>query len=257
MPSAARAGIPYKHSTTALPLRSTPRDATRSHAPDVTLHHGPDSDSTTAADIDPHQHPIATDTDTDTADKVDSPVRTAASKAKASAHSRLASLGRLRSRGSVPQQKQNPQRPQPVLLGETHPGPVSPSDAGSQHKPSDASTRSTSSSVTTLSDDAKSEKKSIEEQPSRPSFWLATGNVPGDSNKPENDHASAIEEQYRRLIQPKSRMMHQTSSKLLRMTDDERPFTRVRQHIHHMHSYAYLFCAGTVFLLIVAPCCSM
>jgi hypothetical protein len=173
-----------------------------------------------------------------------------ATTAKARAHSRLTSIGRLRSRGSVPQQPQQQQQqhqsPQPASQGETISAqvPVSPSDAGSPHKLSDTSTLSNSSSATTLSDDAKSEKRSVEEQPSRPSFWLASGNVPGDANKSQPSNEGALD-QYRRLVQHRSRMMHQTSSKLLRMTDDERPFTRVCIHLLHLfaifvHSYTPL-----------------
>ena len=216
MTSAAHARIPYKHSTAAPPPRPAPRDATSpSHAPDVT----PDDDPVTTAAAGPPLSPAAL-----AADKVDSPAKTTASsvKSKSGVHSRLASIGRLRSRGSVPQYQQRPQ-------GETVSAqvPVSPSDAGSHHKLSDASAVSNSSSETTLSDDVKSEKKSVEQQPSRPSFWLASGNVPGDFNKAHDDNAEALE-QYNRLIHYRPRMMHQTSSKLLRMTDDERPFTRVR-----------------------------
>jgi hypothetical protein len=227
MTSAAHARIPHKHSTAAAsPPRPVPRDATSpSHAPDVT----PDDNhrasagpvTTTAAGCPLSPAALA-------ADKVDSQGKTTASsvKSKSSVHSRLASIGRLRSRGSVPQYQQRPQ-------GETVSAqvPVSPSDAGSHHKLSNASAVSNSSSETTLSDDPKSEKKSVEQRPSRPSFWLASGNVPGDFNKAHDDNAEALE-QYNRLVQYRPRMMHQTSSKLLRMTDDERPFTRVRSLRH-------------------------
>ena len=83
---------------------------------------------------------------------------------------------------------------------------------------------SSSSSETTLSDD-KADVKSIEDYPSRASFWLASAS---DFQK-EYDGSAAVE-RYERLVQHKPRMMHQTSSKLLRMTDDERPFTRVSLH---------------------------
>lgn len=242
--STSRASIPYKQHSTAAALarRPAPRDATRaSHAPDV-AHKAAHTNSNTTST--PSTSTSAATTavgagdfiavDFAAADKVDSPARTAASKAKAGAHARLASLGRLRSRGSVPQQ--HPQRPQPASQsqGETT-ALVSPSDAGSHPKLSDASTLSNGSSATSLSDDAKSEKKSIEEKPSRPSFWLASGNLPGDSTKADNDDC-VEEDQYQRLAL-RARMMHQTSSKLLRMTDDERPFTRVRCYTFFLHTY--------------------
>lgn len=153
---------------------------------------------------------------------------------KARAHSRLASFGRLRSRRSLHQDLQQ----QAASSGENKSTqvPVSPSDAGS-HKRSDTSTLSNSSSKTTLSDDSKDDAKSIDERPSRPSFWLASSNVPGQFTKDYDD--SGAVEHYQRLVQHRPRAMHQTSSKLLRMTDDERPFTRVSHaysSYHILHS---------------------
>ena len=110
-------------------------------------------------------------------------------KSKSRAHSRLASLGRIRSRGSIhntaaahqsrvaadaelPPSLHQPQDETVSLLAKpTHTGlaapPVSPSDAGSHHKASDTSTLSNSSSETTLSDDKSDDKsddiKSLEE----------------------------------------------------------------------------------------------
>ena len=229
MTSAAHARIPpaYKHSTAAHPPRPLPRDATSSsHVPDVT----PVDSSTVSAGNISNAAGHTTPPSTYTADKVDPQLKSGASSAKSvklRAHSRLASIGRLRSRGSTPQPPQRPQASQ----GETISAqvPVSPSDAGSQHKLSDTSASSKNSSATTLSDDAKSEEKPIEDTLSRPSFWLASGKVPGDAKKAQSDNL-AVSEQYQRLTQHRPRMMHQTSSKLLRMTDDERPFTRVCTH---------------------------
>lgn len=202
--------IPYKHSTTTLPHQS-PRYATSpSHAfkePDVIVVEKGVAPSRRSADT--------------SVDKVDSKAKTATSSVKSlRTHSRLASLGRLRPRGSVQKQQQ-----QPASQGETISTqvPVSPSDAGSSQKLSDTSTLSNTNSETSLSEDAKSDSKSVKERRSRPSFWLSSSNVPSESTK-YIDEVS----QYERLVQHRPRMMHQTSSKLLRMTDDERPFTRVR-----------------------------
>lgn len=143
------------------------------------------------------------------ADKVESQTKTVASS-KSKAHSRLASFGRQRLRGIVSIGDAPAQ-------GETLPRvPVSPSDASSQHKRSDASTRSNTSSETTLTDDAKSDIKSLDERPSLvdAATWL------------DGENTYDLYE-YERLLKRSPRMMHQTSSKLLRMTDDERPFTRV------------------------------
>jgi hypothetical protein len=166
--------------------------------------------------------PTAADSNTAAA-KVDSRSRPTATTVKSRAHTRLASLGRIASRGSA-------QSPLSHKQGETvaAEAPVSPSDTGS-HKRSDTSTLSNSSSETTLSDDAKSEVKSIEERSTRPSFWLASNNVPADFAAER--HPST--EQSERPTSYRPRMMHQTSSKLLRMTEDERPFTRVRIFIFY------------------------
>ena len=179
----------------------------------------------------------------DDAATVDSHTTTSkASTVKSRAHSRLASLGRLRSRASnqPPPKKQ----PETQLQSETRlvEEPVSPSDAGSHsHRPSDASTLSKRSSETTLSDD---DIKSSEENASHSSFLLASSNLPGDTTKEKSEA-----EQFGRLVQPKSRTMHQTSSKLLRMTDDERPFTRVRISV----SVCLLISCTTLLLCVSQP----
>lgn len=200
--------IPYKHSTTALP-RQGPRYATSlphvAHAqPDVT---------TSEQGVNPSGCSIRT-ADT-AADTLDSRSQKATSISKFRAHSRLGSLGRIRSRGSVKQQQDPETAPVPVPVPDTR-----------SHKLPEVSTLSNSSSETTLSDDIKSEINPLEKRPSRPSFWLATNNVPSDFTKGVGEFGEG--NRYKRLVQQRPRMMHQTSSKLLRMTDDERPFTRVR-----------------------------
>lgn len=201
MTSAAGASrIPHKHSTT-LSRQGTRSATSHSHVPDVTSseHRLHSSGSERRS-----RHP---DPNND---------NLAATTAKSRSHSRLASLGRIRSRGSIQQRE-----PLPALA------PVSSTDVGSRHKPSDTSTLSNSSSETTLSDDSKSDAKSIQERrPSRPSFWLASSNVPGDFAR-DRHTPSADTENHHRSVQRNPRMMHQTSSKLLRMTEDDRPFTRV------------------------------
>ena len=144
-----------------------------------------------------------------------------AASTKSKAHSRLASFGRQRLRGIVSISSETPP-PQ----GETLPRvPVSPSDASSHHKRSDASTRSNTSSETALTDDAKSDVKSLDENPS-PNVYL-----PDAATWLDNETAPDLDE-YERLLKRSPRMMHQTSSKLLRMTDDDRPFTRVCTRFH-------------------------
>ncbi|KAK3722631.1 hypothetical protein LTR37_002201 [Vermiconidia calcicola] len=165
--------IPYKHSTATTPHREGPRSATSTlHAPDVArIEQG-----VNPSDQD-RQYSATGESATTT---LDSRPRTAASTVKARAHSRLASFGRLRSRRSLHQDLQQ----QPASSGENKSTqvPVSPSDAGS-HKRSDTSTLSNSSSKTTLSDDSKDDAKSIDERPSRPSFWLASITYPANLPK--------------------------------------------------------------------------
>jgi hypothetical protein len=153
-------------------------------------------------------------------------------KSKSRAHSRLASLGRIRSRGSI--HNTALARPAaaselPAHRGETlpthHAVPVSPSDASS-HKRSDTSTLSNSSSETALSDDNKSEDiKSFDDSPPKPS--LSGHPTQYLANPVQEYDDSADFEEYTRILQNRPRMMHQTSSRLLRMTADDRPFTRV------------------------------
>ncbi|KAK5171392.1 uncharacterized protein LTR77_004536 [Saxophila tyrrhenica] len=204
--------IPYKHST----ARPPPRDATSSpssHAPDVisTPHLAPSTPIPSSSATTTSAGGLATDT------TLDSQTKTAPS-IKSRSHSRLASLGRIRSRGSIQHHPHPAQKPQ----GETVPPripEVSPLRAASHKRPETLALLSNSSSESTLSD--KSDAKSLEDYPSRASFWLATAS---DFQR-DYDSAAALEH-YQRLAQNKPRMMHQTSSKLLRMTDDERPFTR-------------------------------
>ncbi|WPH01901.1 RGS-domain-containing protein, protein [Acrodontium crateriforme] len=97
--------------------------------------------------------------------------------------------------------------------------PIVSSDAGSQHKLSDSSA-SKSSTDTSISEDEKSLLDDRE--------WLASS----DKNEevalqlePRTSHHDRYQEQ--RAPPPrKPRMMHQTSSRLLRMTEDDRPFTK-------------------------------
>ena len=123
------------------------------------------------------------------------------------AHLRLTSFSRLRSRASF-----------------TSNSPKSPSspDTGS-HKRSDTSTLSYKSSEATLSDDAKPDSSPTKEGSS---FLLSSENIPADLKASKEDVDASKARQG--LARARPHTMHQTSSKLLRMTDDERPFTRVR-----------------------------
>lgn len=136
---------------------------------------------------------------------------------KPRAHSRLASLYLGRFRGIL-------QTDDVLSQGETLPRvPVSPSDASSQ-PPSNASSCSNTSSETQLSDTAAPpiiRTRSAEDRPriADAATWMEA--------EKEYDTYRDVDE-YEKLLRRSPRTMHQTSSKLLRMTDDMRPFTRVR-----------------------------
>ncbi|TKA72949.1 hypothetical protein B0A55_07542 [Friedmanniomyces simplex] len=92
---------------------------------------------------------------------------------------------------------------------------------------SDLSTLSHSSSDTTLSDDKSDDTKSIEERPLKPASasWDSPKQLFSSERAREDDDQGDID-RFARAVQHRPRMMHQTSSRLLRMTTDERPFTR-------------------------------
>ncbi|PPJ55722.1 hypothetical protein CBER1_08278 [Cercospora berteroae] len=148
-------------------------------------------------------------------DKVDSrQQQPVPSSVKSKAHSRLASFSRQRLLRIVQPIEVRPQ-------GETLPEvPVSPSDAGSQDRRSDASTRSNASSETALTDHSSTSIKAATDRPSRES--VATWRERGQSEDSEYQDTEA----YERILRRSPRMMHQTSSKLLKMTGDDQPYTR-------------------------------
>ncbi|KAI7562870.1 Developmental regulator, partial [Hortaea werneckii] len=150
-------------------------------------------------------------------------------------HGRLASLGHaIRSRGNLQgsaQQQQQQQHQQPTVditalpppPGETLPArqaPVSPSDVSS-HKRSEGSAVSQTSSETSFSD-SKSDIKSFDDRPTP--LWdqqVDNSELPAVPASKDNSSFDRPPQQ-----RPSPRMMHQTSSRLLRMTEDDRPFTR-------------------------------
>ena len=218
-PTATAARIPHTHSRHCTTIaRQEPRSATsRPHvslALDIAANNR--SSLSSSSDSLPYRS-IAR-----YADKVDSKSRTATSGTSSRAHSRLASFGRIRSRASInlKQAQKTPASPGETQTAEV---PVSPSDAGSR-KRSDTSTLSYLSSETTLSDAAKSDKNTSTEE--QPAFLLSSSNIPGELAKTNKEECDI--ERPQRLAHAKPRTMHQTSSKLLRMTEDERPFTKVR-----------------------------
>ncbi|KAI6824429.1 Developmental regulator [Hortaea werneckii] len=137
----------------------------------------------------------------------------------------------LRLSGSAQQQQQQQQHQRPTVditalpppPGETLPArqaPVSPSDVSS-HKRSDGSAVSQTSSETSFSD-SKSDIKSFDDRPTP--LWDQqgdNGDLPAVPASKDNSSFDRPPQQ-----RPSPRMMHQTSSRLLRMTEDDRPFTR-------------------------------
>ncbi|GAB1744600.1 hypothetical protein NU219Hw_g1999t1 [Hortaea werneckii] len=128
--------------------------------------------------------------------------------------------------GSAQQQQQQPTvdiTALPPPPGETLPArqaPVSPSDVSS-HKRSEGSAVSQTSSETSFSD-CKSDIKSFDDRPTP--LW----DQQVDNSEPPAVPAFKDNSSFDRPPQqrPSPRMMHQTSSRLLRMTEDDRPFTR-------------------------------
>ena len=165
--------------------------------------------------------------------KVDSQEKSAAWSIKSRSHSRLPSFGRRRSRANFHSSAVS--KP-PASPGETATpaAPVSPSDAGSP-KRSDTSTLSFRSSQTALSDDAEVDYFLAKETPS---LLLSADNFPIKTAKSSSELADP--ERLQRPVLGRVSSMHQTSSKLLRMTDDERPFTRVCSTF----SYVAVPCSG-------------
>ncbi|KAI7615448.1 Developmental regulator [Hortaea werneckii] len=129
------------------------------------------------------------------------------------------------------QQQQQQQHQQPTVditalpppPGETLPArqaPVSPSDVSS-HKRSEGSAVSQTSSETSFSD-SKSDIKSFDDRPTP--LWdqqVDNSELPAVPASKDNSSFDRPPQQ-----RPSPRMMHQTSSRLLRMTEDDRPFTR-------------------------------
>ncbi|KAI7433907.1 Developmental regulator, partial [Hortaea werneckii] len=127
------------------------------------------------------------------------------------------------------QQQQQQQQPTvditalPPPPGETLPArqaPVSPSDVSS-HKRSEGSAVSQTSSETSFSD-SKSDIKSFDDRPT-PLWDQQVDNSELPPVQASKDNSSFDRPSQQR---PSPRMMHQTSSRLLRMTEDDRPFTR-------------------------------
>jgi hypothetical protein len=227
--------IPPAETTLPAPARRShsplPRAATRPpyvHAlPDVAARHPYPHSPPAPPTLPPLdcEHPPRTALPT--IDKVDSKPKTIAASVKSRAHSRLASFGRIRSRGAQQQPaERNIFVTEPLPTTELPPLRPTPS-LTSSHKRSEPSTASFYSSETTLSDEKYQDSKSFDEP--RQSFardTKPTAFVAEQRGKSEDSTCDPTE-QYHRLTESRSRMMHQTSSRLLRMTEDDRPFTRV------------------------------
>lgn len=244
--------IPHFETTTSLSSsHSNPRAATRfPHAQHRPAPQSPPSDVAAIPQAPALHHPTTPSFYSTTqpsehrpraapspADKVDSKPRTIAATVKSRAHSRLASLGRIRPRGgqqpAEPQHQQQQQQqyhlpvtepPPPV---ETYPVEPTPSLTGS-HKRSEPSTASYHSSETTLTDEKFHDTKSFEESRQQYIPKYPQRNKSTERQRDSEDQICDPTEEYHRLLETRPRMMHQTSSRLLRMTEDDRPFTKVK-----------------------------
>lgn len=152
-----------------------------------------------------------------TTGKVDSSPRSITSTFKSRAHSRLASLGWNRPRASVhqsPSQQKESEQSQPRSVSQSreqspHSPALSPASSDASIVLSNGSSETstlTNSSIETACSDASSNIKSGKEQAQQ---------------------QCDTTEEHAKLILDKAHMMHQTSSRLLRMTGDDRPFTKV------------------------------
>jgi len=161
-----------------------------------------------------------------TIDKVDSKPKSIAGTVKSRAHSRLVSFGRIRPRGLTLSAERDTQDTEPLSPVEPLPTLPRPSLTAS-HKRSEPSTASHHSSETTLSDEKYYDTQSFEESRQQPIARGTQRNSSIEQRGKLDEYPVDPTEQYHRLVASRSRMMHQTSSRLLRMTEDDRPFTRV------------------------------
>jgi len=157
-------------------------------------------------------------------------------ESKSRAHFRLASFGRIRSRGSIHNSAQRPPtgaatdlQPYPSETLSLDPlVPVLPTDASARPR-RDTPPWSNRSSETTLIDDRSDVliKPPLDEPPSLPGLGFTSRYLPRDLRHKGFDEVR-VSEQSDKAPQSRPRAMHQTSSRLLRMTEDDRPYTRVR-----------------------------
>jgi hypothetical protein len=221
-PSSSRAAtrLPHAH-------RSSPdvAAANPSRPPSPPLHHSPPP-SRSASPTCTARREQRPRTALPTIDKVDSKPKSIAGTVKSRAHSRLVSFGRIRPRGLHLSSERDTLDPEPLSPVEPLPPLPRPSFAGS-HKRSEPSTASYHSSETTLSDEKYYDTKSFEESRQQPIARGTQRNSAVEQRTKLDEYPVDPTEQYHRLVASRSRMMHQTSSRLLRMTEDDRPFTRV------------------------------
>ncbi|RMX78131.1 hypothetical protein D0869_09327 [Hortaea werneckii] len=125
-----------------------------------------------------------------------------------------------------------------------------PSSSANSHKRSEGSAVSQTSSETSFSD-SKSDIKSFDDRPTP--LW----DQQVDNNELPAVPASKDNSSFDRPPQqrPSPRMMHQTSSRLLRMTEDDRPFTRKAAALRHCVLSVRWLKSSTATCLICFDCC--
>jgi hypothetical protein len=230
LPAAARPTHSSSRAATRLPHAPRPRPDVAAanpstRLPSPPLHHSP-APSRSASPTYSARREQRSRTALPAIDKVDSKQKSIAGNVKSRAHSRLVSFGRIRPRGLHLSSERDTLDPEPLSPVEPLPPLPRPSFAGS-HKRSEPSTASYHSSETTLSDEKYYDTKSLEESRQQPIARGTQRNSAVEQRGKLDEYPVDPTEQYHRLVASRSRMMHQTSSRLLRMTEDDRPFTRV------------------------------
>lgn len=223
--TASRPAIPIKHSSLA---RRTRYPTSQPARPDVAAH--------AAADPPTVRQPTAILTRAEETDSTESPNHLREPRS----HSRFASFGRIKAKTGLLQRAfgDNPESiafPDDRRASDLAQLPVQdiPLLSASDSPLSDPLTDSSSASDTTLQEKDNTSLYSegdldSPEDSKAADAWLTSGSVPSDG-KPQDPRVEFDRQRYTAAPTPRSPKMHQTSSRLLRMTEDDRPFTRVSQ----------------------------
>lgn len=217
----SRPGIPLQHSSTT----RRPRVATSQARPDVD-----------AADLSTVQERSAR------LERTDSTATTRTLR-KPRSHSRFASLGRIKSRPSILQRAfgdstEYTAAPETRSVSAAQlpikdiPAPKKAFE--SPARPESIRHSSNSSDSTLQEKDNLSLYSEKDLDSPKATFWLASG-----LDRDDRQLLSRGDFDNQRFVAPRPSKMHQTSSRLLRMTEDDRPFTRVSQSFESCNDHPH------------------